>query len=93
VGRGLGLRTRKEARQHRWYVRAMPRYFFEITDGGRSYKDEVGRTFPVPEATKAHAVTIAGELAADDGWGDYVVSVRDEKGNEIARVPIHPKSA
>jgi hypothetical protein len=84
----------------------MPRYFFEITDrtAGRAfltseaakshasiiaYKD--GRTFRTPEAAKAYAAVIASELAVEDGWVDYAVSVKDKDGNELARIPILPR--
>jgi hypothetical protein len=40
-----------------------------------------------------HAVIIASKLAGDDDWEGYVVSVSDDGGNEIARVPIHHRLA
>jgi hypothetical protein len=46
-----------------------------------------------PPTSRDHAAAIAGELALDDTWDGYVVSVIDERGNEITRVPIDPQPA
>jgi uncharacterized protein DUF6894 len=64
-------------------------YFFHITDGSRLYTDDTGRTCASRVAAGACAAQIARELAADgDTYARFVVSVADERGNELARIPI-----
>lgn len=65
------------------------RYFFHVRNGGTVYIDEVGRRFINAGNAKAHAAVIASELAFEGGKYDgFLVCVIDEKGSEIARVPI-----
>ena len=68
---------------------AMPHYYFHITAGTRTFKDQVGRIFGSSAAAEGHAVVIANELAADDGWEGFSVVVEDKDGGELTRVPIH----
>jgi hypothetical protein len=64
-------------------------YFFHITDGSRLYTDDTGRTCASRVAAGTCAAQIARELAADgDTYARFVVSVADERGNELARIPI-----
>ena len=71
----------------------MTRYFFHVSNTHETFtgvegKDPVGQAFSRPKDAKAHAARIAREIAQDDGWDGYAVVVVDERGNEIARVPI-----
>jgi hypothetical protein len=66
----------------------MERYYFHITDGKRTFKDEVGKTFAATAAAEGHAVAIASELAGDQGWEGFSVVVEGKNG-EITRVSIH----
>ena len=67
----------------------MEHYFFHVTDDERTFKDDIGRLFGTPAAAEGHALIIASELAADDGWDGFSVVVEDKDEGEIARVPIH----
>jgi hypothetical protein len=67
----------------------MQHYYFQITNGKRTFKDEVGRIFAGAAAAEGHAVIIASELASDDGWDGFSVVVEDKDGAEVTRVPIH----
>jgi hypothetical protein len=67
----------------------MQRYYFHVTDGERTFADEVGRTFATPAAAEGHAATIATELASDEGWEGFSVVVKNQDGHEVARVSIH----
>jgi hypothetical protein len=63
------------------------RYYFHLCNGD-IYKDDSGTFFATPDEAKIYALLIAGELAADSGWEEYVVAVTDEWGNEVFRLPI-----
>jgi hypothetical protein len=67
----------------------MEHYFFHVTDGKRTFIDEVGRAFASPAAAEGHAAIIASELAGDRGWEGFSVVVEKKDGGEIVRVPIH----
>jgi hypothetical protein len=65
------------------------RYFFHIADGNSEFKDEEGQDFLSPQAARAHAATVARELAADAKDNlSFTVYVMDENGNKIAQVPV-----
>jgi hypothetical protein len=69
-----------------------PRRFFYVTDDEDArFRVEVTKTLTTLEAATAHAASIARKLAADDFWQGFVVAVTDVRGNEIARIPIHPR--
>jgi hypothetical protein len=63
------------------------RFFFHIRNG-RRYPDETGSVFSCAEEAVAHATALALEFAQDGSWEGFSVSVADEGGSEIARVPI-----
>jgi hypothetical protein len=48
----------------------------------------VGENYPSLETARAHAARIASDLSKDRGAEPFAVVVADERGNEIARVPI-----
>jgi hypothetical protein len=63
----------------------MPRYFFHVRDGVRSFDDSEGEILSGVVAAKAKAAQIARELAADEeAYRSYRVVVTDATGNEIA---------
>ena len=54
-----------------------------------TYKDEVGRNFADVEIARVHATVIARELAIEaENYLGFSVCVIDDRGNEVARVPI-----
>jgi uncharacterized protein DUF6894 len=64
-------------------------YFFHITDGSRLYQDGMGQACASRVAAGTCAAQIARELAADgNAYAGFFVSVADERGNELARIPI-----
>ena len=65
------------------------RYFFHVLDGASTYKDEAGTVLSAPEVARLQARVIAAELALDgDTYRGFVVCAVDERGNEMARVPV-----
>ena len=64
------------------------RYYFYVTNGERTFKDEDGRAFASSADAEAHAVIVATELAATEGWQGFSVIVENEEGHEVALVPI-----
>jgi hypothetical protein len=65
------------------------RYFFHVLDGRGTLKDEAGTVLSSPEVARLRAAVIAAELAQDgDHYHGFVVCAIDERGNEIARVPV-----
>jgi hypothetical protein len=63
------------------------RYYFNVTNG-RQYPDETGRVFATQEEAIAHASVLAAELRQDRGWGRFMISVTDEDGRAIAKIPV-----
>ena len=67
----------------------MVRYLFHVMCDGYFYRDEVGQRFDYLDDAKAHAVVIARELAMDgDAYHGFAVCVIDDRGTEVARVPV-----
>jgi hypothetical protein len=65
-------------------VPKMPRYFFHVTNGVRSFDDREGEILPGVAAAEAKAAQIARELAADrEAYCNYRVVVTDDTGSEI----------
>ncbi len=64
------------------------RYFFHAANGDDVYADETGQECADAESAVAHAATIAGQLAEDDGMDGFWVSVTDEDRKEICKVPV-----
>jgi hypothetical protein len=62
-------------------------YYFHVTSG-KQYPDEIGRTFPSDHDAVAHASVLAAELAQDEDWDSFVISVTDANGRVIAHVPV-----
>jgi DNA-binding CsgD family transcriptional regulator len=66
------------------------RYFFHVSDEGRTTKDEDGTVLSRPDVAMLRAAVIAGELMRKCGRGHLVCAV-DEHGNEIARCQSSPR--
>src|SRR3954469_25315023 len=65
----------------------MPRYFFHIIDGNE-YPDTEGTVLANPDAARAEAIVVSGEMLKDLGgafWnnGEWQVRVEDEAGNKV----------
>jgi hypothetical protein len=69
------------------------RYFFHVTDGMSTFKDEEGQNFSSLDDAKANAMVIASELAVDETYRGCTIWVTDDQGNEVARVVITGKTA
>jgi hypothetical protein len=59
------------------------RYFFHVTNGSITLKDEVGQDLFSLDAVKAQAGVVATELAQDDGYEGWAVRVVDNHGKEV----------
>jgi hypothetical protein len=68
-------------------IATMARYFFHVFCEGDVHIDENGQDFSDPKSAKAHAVTIARELA-QEGYCVGSVCLYDKQGNEWDRVSI-----
>jgi hypothetical protein len=69
----------------------MPRYFFHISDGRRTYPDPLGIALPSLEAAKAHARQDAQALS--ESWmalsqADWRLMVADESGAELLSIAL-----
>jgi hypothetical protein len=65
----------------------MPLYFFSIEDGERIPPDG-GYELPDDDAARRHAERISRDLSKgrEDG-ANWLITVTDEKGHEVAAVP------
>jgi hypothetical protein len=67
----------------------MGRYFFHVISADRAFRDEEGRSFPTLPDAIAFAAVVAGELSRKgEDYQGFEVCVADERGREVARVPI-----
>lgn len=71
----------------------MPRYYFRLSDGKQVLSNHQGIDLAGPAAARQDAVTLARDLgrgAAMPGfdWDGWFVTVADEHGREVERVPI-----
>jgi hypothetical protein len=66
----------------------MPQYFFHVTDGHSTYRDENGSLHLSFADAYAEASRIAGELARDGAGPGFMVCMVEHDGNEVACVPI-----
>jgi Domain of unknown function (DUF6894) len=72
----------------------MPRYFFALTDQDSLSlaDDEVGEEFDRVEAARRYAMAVAGELSRNEPPHAFVgchISVVDEQGNVVLKVPLY----
>jgi hypothetical protein len=69
----------------------MPRYFFHLTNGNQMLDDPDGLELPGEAAAREEAVLVAGDLKdrlRPRDWTGWVVSIRDEQGNQVDSVPV-----
>jgi hypothetical protein len=69
----------------------MPRYYFHLTDGERELDDPEGLELPGAAAAREEAALVAGDLTErlkPRDWTGWVVSIRDEGGNQVDSVPV-----
>jgi hypothetical protein len=66
----------------------MPHYFFNLTINGDSVADEVGEEFDGVEAARGHAITVAQELSRGRPLVGHHISVLDEAGVVVFKVPL-----
>ena len=66
----------------------MPRYYFHIT-GRFEVEDDEDVEFPSVAAAVVEALRVASELASNrDNYQGCFLRVTDDKGDELARIPI-----
>jgi hypothetical protein len=63
------------------------RYYFHVGGGGQ-YLDETGEEFSSREEAIARASVLAAELTREGDWSGYAVTVTDEDGAMVARLPV-----
>jgi predicted regulator of Ras-like GTPase activity (Roadblock/LC7/MglB family) len=67
----------------------MPRFYFDITDGPKTGRDDEGLEFRDLKAARAAALATLGEIAKDelpDGdRRDFQISIRDESGEILLK--------
>jgi len=63
------------------------RFYFHVCNG-RRYPDDTGSAFASAQEAIAHGSVLAAELAQDDSWEGFSISVMDEQGREIGRVAV-----
>jgi hypothetical protein len=65
------------------------RYYFHVISDDTTVYDDGGTILSSPEAARLQAAVIAAELAHDDDrYRGFVVRVVDDRGNELAIVPV-----
>lgn len=73
----------------------MPHYFFDVTNGGAATPDDVGVDLADDDEARDEAVSLLPDIARDelpDGdEHEFVVSVRDERGEVVyeASLSLH----
>ena len=63
------------------------RYYFHVSNGGQ-FLDETGEEFSSREEAIARASVLAAELAQEGDWSGYAITVTDEDGAMVARLPV-----
>jgi hypothetical protein len=63
------------------------RYYFHVSNGGQ-FLDETGEEFSTREEAIARASVLAAELTKDGDWSGYAITVTDEEGATIVRLPM-----
>jgi len=62
--------------------------FFYLKDGSNSFVEPLGLRYFDSESATVYAVAIARVLQTGCATNTFVVVATDQKGNEIARVPV-----
>ena len=63
------------------------RYYFHVINGGQ-FLDETGEEFSSREEAIARASVLAAELTKEGYWSGYAITVTDENGAMVARLPV-----
>ena len=66
----------------------MVRYFFTISEGSDTIEDESGEVLSTTRDAAVQAAIIASELAEDAECLGYSITVTDEHGSEVIRLPV-----
>ena len=66
----------------------MPRFYLHVTDDRKTYRDATGLEVEDATTAEAFARVVANDLRADGQYDEYYVDVRDELGNQVAKVPV-----
>jgi hypothetical protein len=64
------------------------RYFFTISEGSDTIEDESGEVLSTTRDAAVQAAIIASELAEDAECLGYSITVTDEDGSEVIRLPV-----
>ncbi|MDR6820809.1 hypothetical protein J2X76_006009 [Neorhizobium sp. 2083] len=60
----------------------MPRFYFDVTSGGSTERDDVGLDLPSADAVRSYTAKVVAEIAreelADETTATFTVSVRDD---------------
>jgi len=64
------------------------RYFFTIIEGSETIEDESGEVHQTTRDAAVQAAIIASELAEDAECLGYSITVTDEHGAEVIRLPV-----
>jgi hypothetical protein len=63
------------------------RYYFHVSNGGQ-FLDETGEEFSTREEAIARASVLVAELTKEGDWDGYAITVTDEDGATVARLPV-----
>ena len=63
------------------------RYYFHVSNGGQ-FLDETGEELSSREEAIARASVLAAELTKEGDWSGYAITVTDENGAMVARLPV-----
>jgi hypothetical protein len=63
------------------------RYYFHVSNGSQ-FLDETGEEFSTREEAIARASVLAAELTKEGDWSGYAITVTDDDGATVARLPV-----
>ena len=69
----------------------MPKFYLNVTDGKKTYQDLNGLDVNGASAAEAFARIVANDLRADAEYQSFYVDVRDQQGNQVAKVFVVPR--
>ena len=65
----------------------MPKFFFDIYDGERNFRDDEGSDLSDREAARVQALSVISDIARDNSPDgdrrDFITDIRDETGRVI----------
>jgi hypothetical protein len=85
--------TAEPIKDHSRETFPMPRYYFRLTDGKQVLSNHQGIDLAGPAAAREDAVAFARDLGGGAvmpgfNWAGWFVTVVDEHGREVERIPI-----